>query len=111
MDFNSKDFLKVKIVSCVEAPPLPGERPKQAVFLPDIQECNAYLHIHTGNVWFQFHKYKRVLMIGVGNIKFTEPYWEETLGKTEDATGKTTETNEARARGPGRPKLQPIPNA
>jgi hypothetical protein len=104
VNFNTKDFVKAKIINCVSAPLLPGQRPKQAIFVPDIPDCDGYIHIPTGNAWLNFHKFKRVFLIGVGNIAGSEVFWEEEHGTIED----TPTTNGKEAPKPrGRPKLHP----
>lgn len=66
------EWEKVKMVRCIKDPMLPGQKPKQAVFVPDIPDCDCQLHVPTGNVWFTFHRFKRRMMIGLGNIEMVE---------------------------------------
>lgn len=97
------EWEKVKIVRCVKDPMLPGQKPKQAIFVPDIPDCEVNLHIPTGNVWFHFEKFKRTMMIGVGNIEMVETYWRDD-GKVEDSGRETKENEPTPTRGPGRPR-------
>lgn len=71
------EWEKVKIVRCVKDPMLPGQKPRQAIFIPDIPDCDCFLHVPTGNVWFHFHKFGRRMMVGIGNIELVEIFEPE----------------------------------
>lgn len=98
------EWEKVKIVRCIKDPMLPGQRPKQAIFLPDIPDCEAYVHVPTGNVWFFFEKFKRPMMVGMGNIEMVETYWRDDIGKVKNDGGESKEVEPTPIRGPGRPR-------
>ena len=102
------EYEKVKIVRCIKDPMLPGQRPKQAIFVPEIPDCEAFLHVPTGNVWFHFKKFQRSMMVGVGNIEIVEIYWEEgrEYGKVQNESGPRKETGSTEGRGPGRPRKE-----
>lgn len=93
------EWEKIRIVRCVKDPILPGQRPRQAIQVGDIPDCDAYLHTPTGNVWFNFHKLKRQLMIGIGNIEVVEIIY----GETENAAGEGPEDPQKKKL--GRPRI------
>lgn len=89
------EWERVRMVRCVKDPILPGLRPRQAIPVGDIPDCECYLHTPSGNVWFNFTKLKRQLMIGIGNIEVVEIEY----GEIKDQRGESLEEKKK----PGRP--------